>query len=165
MYKPCRESKNYSVIHQRGDHTDKNTYAQLVKKHAPPSKKLRNCLLAFLIGGAFCVFAESVKSLLARSITDEKVLSSWVTVIMIAVGVLLTALGIYDRLAKFAGAGSLVPITGFANAVSSPSIEYRREGIITGTTVGMFSIAGPVIVFGISAAIIYGLIIYAFGLY
>lgn len=136
-----------------------------MKKHIPPSKKLRNCLFAFLIGGAFCVFAEGVKSLLARSITDEKVLSSWVTVIMIAIGVLLTAVGIYDRLAKLAGAGSLIPITGFANAVSSPAIEYRREGIITGTAVGMFSIAGPVIVFGISAAIIYGLIIYTFGLY
>ena len=84
---------------------------------------------------------------------------------MIFVGCALTAFGLYDDMAKFAGAGTLVPITGFANAVTSPAMEYRREGIVTGTAVGMFSIAGPVIVFGISASVVYGLAIYAFGLY
>ena len=84
---------------------------------------------------------------------------------MIALGCTLTALGLYDKLARFGGAGTLVPITGFANAVTSPAMEYRREGIVTGTAVGMFSIAGPVIVFGVSASVVYGLIIYAFGLY
>ena len=103
--------------------------------------------------------------MLSSAIRDEKALSAWVTVSMIFIGCLLTAIGIYDRIAKFAGAGSLVPITGFANAVTSPALEYRKEGIIMGTAVGMFSIAGPVIVFGISSAIVYGLIIFAFGLY
>ena len=103
--------------------------------------------------------------MLSSAIRDEKALSAWVTVSMIFIGCLLTAIGMYDRIAKFAGAGSLVPITGFANAVTSPALEYRKEGIIMGTAVGMFSIAGPVIVFGISSAIVYGLIIFAFGLY
>lgn len=144
---------------------DKTEYGKMVKRSSPPSPKLKNLLCAFAVGGSFCVLAEGVKALLSGAVADEKTLSAWVTVIMIALGCTLTALGLYDSLAKFAGAGSLVPITGFANAVTSPAMEYRREGIVTGTAVGMFSIAGPVIVFGIAASIIYGLIVYVFGLY
>ena len=81
------------------------------------------------------------------------------------IGCALTAVGLYDDIARFAGAGTLVPITGFANAVTSPAMEYRREGLVTGTAVGMFTVAGPVIVFGIAASVVYGLVIYAFGLY
>lgn len=137
----------------------------MVKRSSPPSPKLKNFVCSFLVGGTFCVFAEGVKTLLSGVISDEKALASLVMIIMIALGCTLTALGLYDSIAKFAGTGSLVPITGFANAVTSPAMEYRREGIVKGTAVGMFSIAGPVIVFGITSGIVYGLIIYAFGLY
>ena len=145
--------------------TDKQCYGELVKRSSPPSPKVKNLLLAFAFGGAFCLLAEGVKAALSYAIADESALSKWVTVVMIALGCALTALGFYDDLAKRAGAGTLVPITGFANAVTSPAMEYRREGLVTGTAVGMFSIAGPVIVFGISASVVYGLVIYAFGLY
>ena len=145
--------------------TDKESYGKLVKRGSPPSPKVKNTLLAFLFGGTLCVLAEGVKAALAAGINDEAAVAKWVTIIMIALGCTLTAFGFYDDLARFAGAGTLVPITGFANAVTSPAMEYRREGLVTGTAVGMFSIAGPVIVFGISASVVYGLIIYAFGLY
>ena len=126
---------------------------------------MKNTLCAFAAGGALCVAAEGVKTLLGAFTADESAVSKWVTVIMIFAGCALTAAGLYDDAARFAGAGTLVPITGFANAVTSPAMEYRREGLVTGTAVGMFSIAGPVIVFGISASVVYGLVIYAFGLY
>ena len=145
--------------------TDKERYGELVKRGSPPSPKAKNAAFAFLFGGALCVLAEGVKALLSSAVADESAVSKWVTVIMIALGCTLTALGLYDSLARFGGAGTLVPITGFANAVTSPAMEYRREGLVTGTAVGMFSIAGPVIVFGVSASVVYGLIIFAFGLY
>lgn len=137
----------------------------MVKRGSPPSPKLKDLLCAFAVGGAFCVAAEGVKALLASFVADESAVSKWVTIIMIFVGCALTAVGLYDDMAKFAGAGTLVPITGFANAVTSPAMEYRREGLVTGTAVGMFSIAGPVIVFGVAASVVYGVIVYAFGLY
>ncbi|MBQ9557709.1 MAG: SpoVA/SpoVAEb family sporulation membrane protein [Clostridia bacterium] len=125
---------------------------------------MKNTLCAFIAGGALCAAAEGVKTLLGAFIADESAVSKWVTVIMIFVGCALTAVGLYDDIARFAGAGTLVPITGFANAVTSPAMEYRREGLVTGTAVGMFSVAGPVIVFGIAASVVYGVIVYAFGL-
>ena len=145
--------------------TDKQRYGELVKRGSPPSPKVKNTAFAFAFGGGFCLDAEGVKAALSCAVADENAVSKWVTVVMIALGCTLTALGLYDALAHFGGAGTLVPITGFANAVTSPAMEYRREGLVTGTAVGMFSIAGPVIVFGISASVVYGLIIYAFGLY
>ena len=135
-----------------------------MKRGSPPSPKVKNTLCAFLAGGALCAAAEGVKALLGAFIADESAVSKWVTVIMIFVGCALTAVGLYDDIARFAGAGTLVPITGFANAVTSPAMEYRREGLVTGTAVGMFTVAGPVIVFGIAASVLYGLVIYAFGL-
>ncbi|MBQ6553263.1 MAG: SpoVA/SpoVAEb family sporulation membrane protein [Clostridia bacterium] len=150
---------------KRGGFTDKQRYGELVKRGSPPSPKVKNTLCAFAVGGALCAAAEGVKTLLSSFIADESAVSKWVTIIMIFAGCALTAAGLYDDMAKFAGAGTLVPITGFANAVTSPAMEYRREGIVTGTAVGMFSIAGPVIVFGVGASVVYGVIIYAFGLY
>jgi stage V sporulation protein AC len=150
---------------KRGGFTDKQRYGELVRRGSPPSPKVKNTLCAFAVGGALCAAAEGVRALLASFIADESAVSKWVTIIMIFAGCALTAAGLYDDMAKFAGAGTLVPITGFANAVTSPAMEYRREGIVTGTAVGMFSIAGPVIVFGVAASVVYGVIIYAFGLY
>ena len=143
--------------------TDKQRYGELVKRGAPPSPKVRNTACAFAVGGAFCVAAEGVKALLASFVADESAVSKWVTIIMIFIGCALTAVGLYDDMAKFAGAGTLVPITGFANAVVSPAIEFKTEGFVTGTSVKMFTIAGPVIVFGVAASVVYGIILALFG--
>ena len=128
----------------------------MVKRGSPPSPKLKNLLCAFAVGGAFCVAAEGVKALLASFIPNESDVSKWVTIIMIFIGCALTAVGLYDDMAKFAGAGSLVPITGFANAVAAPAIEYKTEGWVTGLAVKIFTIAGPVLVYGLLASVVYG---------
>ena len=101
-----------------------------------------------------------ISDLYAMGIADESVRACAVSVTLIFLGVLLTGIGVYDDIARFAGAGTLVPITGFANSVASPAIEFKTEGYITGTAAKMFVIAGPVIVFGVSASIIYGIIYY-----
>ncbi len=149
---------------KRGGFTDKQRYGELVRRGSPPSPKVKNTLCAFAVGGALCAAAEGVKTLLSSFIADESAVSKWVTIIMIFVGCALTAAGLYDDMAKFAGAGTLVPITGFANAVAAPALEFKSEGFITGTAVKMFIVAGPVIVYGITASVIYGAVLMAFGL-
>ena len=134
----------------------KENYSELVKKRSRNSNSWLNCLKAFLIGGAICTIGQAILELfltLELSENDAKTLTS---VSLIFIGVLLTALHLYERLAKHGGAGTLVPITGFANAMSSPAIEFKAEGLITGLAAKMFIIAGPVLVYGTSAAVIYG---------
>ncbi|HBE14994.1 MAG TPA: stage V sporulation protein AC [Ruminococcaceae bacterium] len=136
----------------------KENYSELVKKRSRNSNSWLNCLKAFLIGGAICTIGQGILELfltLELSENDAKTLTS---VSLIFIGVLLTALHLYERLAKHGGAGTLVPITGFANAMSSPAIEFKAEGLITGLAAKMFIIAGPVLVYGTSAAVIYGVI-------
>ena len=136
----------------------KENYSELVKKRSRNSNSWLNCLKAFLIGGAICTIGQAILELfltLELSENDAKTLTS---VSLIFIGVLLTALHLYERLAKHGGAGTLVPITGFANAMSSPAIEFKAEGLITGLAAKMFIIAGPVLVYGTSAAVIYGVI-------
>ena len=136
----------------------KENYSELVKKRSRNSNSWLNCLKAFLIGGAICTIGQGILELfltLELSENDAKTLTS---VSLIFIGVLLAALHLYERLAKHGGAGTLVPITGFANAMSSPAIEFKAEGLITGLAAKMFIIAGPVLVYGTSAAVIYGVI-------
>ena len=135
-------------------------YAAMVQKAAPPSPLALDCLKAFLAGGFVCCFAQGVtEALVALRLAreDAKLLAMMTLIVLTAV---LTAAGVFDRLAKHAGAGLAVPITGFANSVVSPALEFKSEGYILGTAAQMFSIAGPVIVFGCSSAAIYGLIYY-----
>ncbi len=137
---------------------DKKEYEVLVKKASPPSKHLKNCTLAFLVGGFICALAQVFLEIyLKLNIPEEnaKILAS-VTIIFIAA--LLTGFKVFDNIAKFAGAGTLVPITGFANSVVSPAIEFKREGYVLGVGAKMFTIAGPVIVYGTVASVIYGVI-------
>ena len=137
---------------------DKKEYEVLVKKASPPSKHLKNCTFAFLVGGFICALAQVFLEIyLKLNIPEEnaKILAS-VTIIFIAA--LLTGLKVFDDIAKFAGAGTLVPITGFANSVVSPAIEFKREGFVLGVGANMFKIAGPVIVYGTVASVIYGII-------
>ena len=133
-------------------------YAELVKKRSRNSPMWLDCLKAFLIGGAICVIGQGILELyLALGFSDESA-KTLCSVTLIFIGVLLTALHQYERLAKHGGAGTLVPITGFANAMSSPAIEFKAEGWITGLAAKMFVIAGPVLVYGTVAAMIYGVI-------
>ena len=140
-------------------------YAKIVQKNMPKSKTVSNCLRAFLIGGGICAAAQGIFEIFTLWGFEEDLAKTLTSVAMIFTGVMLTALGIYDKLAKKAGAGSLVPITGFANAMSSPAIEFKSEGFITGVGAKMFVIAGPVLVYGVSASVIYGAVLWILHLF
>ena len=137
-------------------------YQNLVRNTTPKSPLLKDCILAFLFGGAICCFGEILKMLYTNSglNTDEVKLAVPLTLVVITA--VLTGAGVFDNIAKYAGAGTAVPITGFANSVVSPAVEFSAEGKILGTGAKMFNLAGPVIVYGCSAASIYGLIYYLF---
>lgn len=134
-------------------------YAEYVKRKSPPSPLWGDLLKAFLIGGAICVIGELVTLLWLYAGLEREDASTACSMTLVFLGALLTGLGVYDDIAKFGGAGTLVPITGFANAVVSPALEFKSEGFVTGTAAKMFIIAGPVIVFGVSASIVYGLVL------
>ena len=137
----------------------------MVKDASPRSRVIRNCIWAFFVGGSFCFVGEVLINAYkeaAFTVGDARLLAS---VTLVGLSAILTAAGWYGRLAKRAGAGTLVPITGFANAVVSPAIEFRSEGLITGVACKMFIIAGPVIVYGTLASVIYGIILFVKGRY
>ena len=137
-------------------------YNEKVKKLTPPSPLIKDCLLAFLFGGIMCVTGELLFMLYDGFFADEKVSRTAVSISVIVFTAILTGIGVYDKLAKVAGAGLAVPISGFANSVCSPAIEYSTEGHILGTSEKMFSLAGAVIVYGCSLASLYGMIYYFF---
>ena len=140
-------------------------YNKSVMKNSPKSKLFVNCIKAFLIGGAICTIGQGFTDLYAMLGASEKDSKTLCSVTLIFIGILLTAIGVYDKIAKHGGAGTLVPITGFANAVSSPAIEFKSEGFIAGLGAKLFIIAGPVIVYGVSASIIYGFILWILSLF
>lgn len=135
-------------------------YRNRVKKQAPKSPMGKNILMAFLFGGGICTVGQAFLNLYLSLDLPQKAASSYTSMTMVFLGVLLTALHVYDRLAKIGGAGTLVPITGFANAVSSPAMEFKAEGIVLGMSAKMFIIAGPVIVFGTLASVFCGICYY-----
>lgn len=134
-------------------------YAEYVKRKSPPSPLWGDLLRAFLIGGAICALGQVITELWVISGLSRADAGTACSMTLVFLGALCTGLGVYDDAAKFGGAGTLVPITGFSNAVVSPALEFKSEGFITGTAAKMFIIAGPVIVFGTCASIIYGLIL------
>lgn len=138
-------------------------YKEYAEKHAPRSPVGKNCLTAFLVGGLICCVGQFINQLYAAAGLETQSAATASSVTLVFLGVLLTALGLYDDIAKRAGAGTLVPITGFANSVAAPALEFKTEGFITGTAAKMFIIAGPVIVYGVSASVIYGLILCLIG--
>ena len=140
-------------------------YNKIVTKNSPKSKLFVNCIKAFLIGGAICTIGQGFTDLYAMLGAAEKDSKTLCSVKLIFIGILLTAIGVYDKIAKHGGAGTLVPITGFANAVSSPAIEFKSEGYIAGLGAKLFIIAGPVIVYGVSASIIYGFVLWILSLF
>lgn len=133
-------------------------YSKLVKKASPPSPKIKNFILAYAIGGIICVIGQLFMTLYESLGMKEEVVKMLVPVTLIFIAAVLTGLKIFHKIAKHAGAGTLVPITGFSNAVSSPAIEFKNEGWILGVGAKIFSIAGPVIAYGTIASVVYGLI-------
>lgn len=134
-------------------------YNNLVFKKMPKSSLFIKSLRAFITGGAFCLVGQIIFNLISELGISKESVSSYTSMTMIFIGALLTGLNIYDDIAKFAGAGSLVPITGFANAIVSPAMEFKSEGYVLGLGAKMFIIAGPVLVYGITTSIVSGLMI------
>ena len=133
-------------------------YGQLVKKVSPPSPVWKDCFNAFWIGGLICVLGQlAMNGYLALGM-EKADASTAASMSLVALSALLTGLSVYDDIAKYAGAGTLVPITGFANSVAAPAVEFKTEGMILGTAAKMFTIAGPVIVYGTAAGVVYGVI-------
>ncbi len=144
--------------------TDKE-YDKMAKKASPPSPKILNCLKAFIIGGAICTFGQFLNWSWEKLGFNEDYTKALTPSVLIIIAAILTGIGVFDKIAKHAGAGTIVPITGFANSVVSPALEFKTEGLIMGTGANIFKIAGPVIAYGIFAAVIYGLIAFVFKLY
>lgn len=131
-------------------------YEKMAKRASPPSQKAVNMIKAFLIGGGICMLGEALSVLYTRLGLEKKDADLLVPVTLIVLTAILTAIGVFDSIAKHAGAGTIVPITGFANSIVSPALEFSSEGRILGTGAQMFRIAGPVLVFGSAAAVVYG---------
>ena len=133
-------------------------YSRYVQSIAPKSKCVKNCFNAFWVGGLICLLGQVLLNLYQSMGLDKTSSASFVSISLVLLSAILTGFAIYDDIAKFAGAGTLVPITGFANSVVAPAVEFQTEGVILGTCAKMFTIAGPVIVYGVTASVIYGLI-------
>lgn len=140
-------------------------YDAMVQKASPRSPVLKDCLFAFLFGGAICTLGQGLADLfmlLGFTLQDAR---TFVSISLIFLSAALTACGVYDNIAKYAGAGTLVPITGFANSMVSPALEFKSEGFVTGLGSKMFVVSGPVLVFGLSASVFYGVVLYVIGLF
>jgi len=133
-------------------------YQEMVKSLKPSPSYLRNALAAFGVGGFICAFAQAFLNLLMEMGLTKQDAGTVTVVFMILIGALLTGLGVYDNIGKFAGAGSIIPITGFANSIVSSALEWKREGYVFGVAAKMFTIAGPVLVYGIISSVIIGMI-------
>ena len=139
-------------------------YGKLVNERSKPSPMGKNIVWAFLVGGAICTAGQGLLNFYQSYGLDKEQAGTAVSVTLILAAALLTGLGLFDKLAKRAGAGTLVPITGFANAMVSPALEFKSEGLSLGVGAKMFAIAGPVIVYGLSASVLYGLVMVLLGL-
>ena len=133
-------------------------YQEYVDKKSPNSPILKNCFNAFWVGGLICTFGQIISLICKARGFDEATSGTIVSIILIAISAFLTSLNLFNKIGKFAGAGSLVPITGFANSIVAPSIEFKSEGFVMGVGSKMFTIAGPVLVFGICTSIIVGIV-------
>ena len=140
-------------------------YSKMVEATSNPSPVIKDTVKAFTVGGGVCVIGQLLLAVYTKAISDEQSAKTLVSVTLIFIAAVLTGLGVFDKIAKFAGAGTVVPITGFANAVVSPAIEYKTEGFILGVGAKMFTIAGPVIVYGTVASVIYGIIYWGITLF
>ena len=140
----------------------KENYGEMVKPASKNSRWFVNMIKAFVIGGLICTLGELLTNLYQSMGADKRDAAAWCSITLIALSVLLTALGLYEKIAKHGGAGTLVPITGFANSVAAPAVEFKTEGFVLGVGAKIFSIAGPVILYGTAAGFVYGIIYYFF---
>ena len=138
-------------------------YINYVNSFNPPTQHFKTCGRAFFVGGFICCIGQFIRYMLEFAGLQGDELAGTVSVVLIFLGTLLTGFGVYDRSGKNAGAGSIVPITGFANSVASPAIEFKTEGFVYGMAAKMFTVAGPVIVFGVSASVLYGIVLALIG--
>ena len=142
---------------------EKQEYSRMVRAVSRKTNVAATTAKAFLIGGSICLIGEILRQMLIRVLGDETAAGTWVSVILVFCSALLTGLGLYEKIAKHGGAGTLVPITGFANAVSSAAVEAQTEGLILGVGAKIFTIAGPVLLYGTAAAAVYGVILWLAG--
>lgn len=133
-------------------------YQEYVKKKIPKPPYLKNAIRAFLIGGLICLIGQIIRNILFSFGLDENQVMAGTAIILVFIGSLLTGIGIYDEIGKYGGAGAVIPITGFANSIVSTAMEHKREGYIFGVAANMFTIAGPVLVYGIGGSIVVGLL-------
>ena len=138
-------------------------YKKIVEKCTPNTKKIQGFVRAFWVGGAICVIGQAIGAIGKKMGLSFEQIPMFTSSVLVITGTFLTGIGVYDKIGKYAGAGSIVPITGFANSVCAPAMEFRREGVITGIGTKLFAIAGPVLTFGISASVIYGILYYLWG--
>lgn len=143
----------------------KQKYTTMATEATPKSKVFQDCLKAFLVGGLICVIGQIINNLALNFGVSEENVKSLVPILMIFIGALLTGTGTYYKIANFGGAGTVVPITGFSNAVVSPAIEFKKEGFVFGVAAKMFTIAGPVLVYGIGTSVIIGIVYYIITLF
>ena len=136
-------------------------YGKLVEEISPKSPIGKDCLGAFVVGGTICTIGQFFINYYAKLGLSKDSAATAASMTLVVISAILTGLSLYDNIAKFAGAGTLVPITGFANSIAAPAVEFKTEGMILGTAAKMFTIAGPVIVYGVSASVVYGLIYWA----
>ena len=136
----------------------KDDYSKMTDKASPNSPKVLNCIKAFLIGGTICLIGQILFMIFEKAGLNEKEVSAATSSVLIIITAVLTGIGVFDKIARHAGAGTIVPITGFANSIVSPAMEFNQEGVIFGISAKMFVIAGPIIVLGVSASVIVGLI-------
>ena len=137
----------------------KQEYQKFVQERAKSSPTVKNCALAFVIGGGICVLGQAVMDGWTAMGLEKTDAGTATSICLVFLSVLLTGLNLYNKLGRYGGAGTLVPITGFANAVASPAIDFKSEGLVTGMAAKMFTVAGPVIVFGVAASVVYGVIL------
>lgn len=144
---------------QRQKTAEERRYQQRVNEKMPRSKTFSQCVRAFVAGGLICCIGQAVRAFGETTLQlDQDGVAALTAIVMVFLGATLTGLGVYDKIGSWAGAGSIVPITGFANSIVSPAMEFKREGLILGTAAKMFTIAGPVLVYGVGASVIVGLI-------
>ncbi len=146
-----------------GKEITKEQYDKMVKKASPDSPILKNCIKAFIVGGVICTVGQIITNIAKLWGADVEEAGTYTSVILVVAASLLTGLGLYSKLGKFAGAGSIVPITGFSNSVTSPAIEFKKEGMILGLGAKIFIVAGPVILYGVLTSVLVGIVYYFLG--
>lgn len=157
------DKDNVSKVLKEKDTTERNKkYNQYVKEVTPKFSCIKNCIKAFIIGGIICTIGQGLTDLYTNITDDLELAKAYTTITLVFLSILLTGIGVYQKLAKFGGAGTLVPITGFANSVAAPAVEYKKEGQVYGIGCKIFTIAGPVILYGIFTTWVLGLIYYIF---